>query len=374
LPRTRLGKLKRYEVKNRYLEELKGVKLKDRESEKSATDEDLELLSSDVGRRIIEVLNKNVQLEREIYPSDHLELDLGIDSLGRVELIIALEEAFNKTIPDELITKVFTVGDLILQIDKLVLGGGAQREPSSQGNGQTLWKEILSEQPPDNILKKINLAPNRITILGMLLFAEFLHLVFMVVWGLKVSGTENIPRKIKCILCVNHSSYLDAFIVDAAMPAILRKGIFFVGFKAYFEQPFIRNIIKYIRVIPIDPSVRFVEAMQAAAHVLKNNKMVCIFPEGQMTIDGKVKEFKKGVGILAKELNIPLVPVLITGSYESWPRTKPLPRPYPIKITFGKVFNFEELKVAGLKLGAKDEYEAIAFGIREEVIKLKMSL
>jgi long-chain acyl-CoA synthetase len=366
-----LGKIKRYEVKDRYLDELQGIKLKGAAGESSATDEDLELLSGDAGRKIIEVLNKNVQFEREIYPSDHLELDLGIDSLGRVELIIALEQALNIRIPDELITKVFTVGDLILQIDKLVLGGGAQSELSPQVKSQTSWNEILNQKPAENILKKINLAPNRITILGMLLFAEFLHLVFRVIWGLKVSGTENIPRKIKCILCVNHSSYLDAFIVDAAMPASLRKGIFFVGFKAYFEQPFIRNIIKYIRVIPIDPSVRFVEAMQASAYVLKNNKMVCIFPEGQMTIDGKVKEFKKGVGILAKELNISLVPVLITGSYESWSRTRSFPRPRPIKITFGKAFNPDELKIAGLELGAKDDYEAIALGIGQEVIKLQ---
>jgi 1-acyl-sn-glycerol-3-phosphate acyltransferase len=124
-------------------------------------------------------------------------------------------------------------------------------------------------------------------------------------------------------------------------------------------------------VIPIDPGMHFVEAMQASAYVLKNDKIVCIFPEGQRTIDGKIKEFKKGAGILAKELNIPLVPVLITGSYESWPRTQSFPRPHPIKITFGKPFDFEKLKVDGLKLGAKDEYEAIAYGIREELLKLK---
>ena len=61
----------------------------------------------------------------------------------------------------------------------------------------------------------------------------------------------------------------------------------------------------------------------------------------------------------------------ISGSYESWPRTKPLPRPHPIKITFGRPFDFEELKKEGLKLGAKDDYEAIVLGIREEVIKPK---
>ncbi|MFA5145631.1 MAG: AMP-binding protein [Candidatus Omnitrophota bacterium] len=373
LPRTRLGKIKRYEVKNKYLDELKGIKLKGAMEEIPATDEDLRLLSSGVGRKIIEALKKSAKLERQVYPADHIELDLGIDSLGRVELIIALEQAFNIRIPDELMTKVFTVKELILEIERLVPGEGVQNEPILQAKSQTLWNEILNEEPAEGIIKKVNLAPNRMTILGMLLFAEILRLLFKVIWGLKVCGTENIPRTGKCVLCVNHGSYLDAFIVEASMPASLRKGLFFIGFRAYFEQPFIKNIIKYIRVIPIDPGMHFVEAMQASSYVLKNGKMVCIFPEAQRTIDGNIKEFKKGVGILAKELDIALVPVLITGSYESWPRTKPLPRPHPIRITFGRPFNSNELKDNGLELGAKDEYEAIALGIRQEVMKLQDS-
>ncbi|MFA5311622.1 MAG: alpha/beta fold hydrolase [Candidatus Omnitrophota bacterium] len=371
MPRTRLGKIKRHEVKNKYLDELKGIKSEGAAEGIPATEDDLRLLTCAAGRKIIEALNKYVKPERQIYPCDHIELDLGIDSLGRVELIIALEQALNIRIPNELMAKVFTVKELIFEIERLVPVEEAQREPVLQGKSQTVWNDILNEKPAKDIIKKVNLSPNRMTILGMLLFAEILHLVFRVIWSLKVSGRENIPGTGKCIFCVNHGSYLDAFIVDAAMPAGLRKGVFFVGFKAYFEQPFIRSIRKYIRVIPIDPGMHFVEAMQASAYVLKNDRMVCIFPEGQRTIDGDIKEFKKGVGILARELNIPLVPVLITGSYESWPRTKPLPRPHPIKITFGRPFSFDELKVAGLKFGARDEYEAIAFGIRQEVIKLR---
>jgi len=370
IPRTRLGKIKRYEVKNKYLDELMGIKLKGVAEEIPVADEDLGLLTSGIGRKVIEALNKYVKLERPIYLADHIELDLGIDSLGRVELVIALEQALNIRIADELMAKVFTVKELILGIERLVSGEVVQGEPITQVKSQNLWNEILNKQPDKGIIEKLNLMPNRMTILGVLLLAEILRFVFRVIWRLKIFGTENIPRNGKCILCVNHGSYLDAFIVGASMPASLRKNLFFVGFRGYFEHPLIKNIIKYIRVIPIDPGMHFVEAMQASSYVLKNDKMVCIFPEGQRTIDGDVKEFKKGVGILAKELNIPLVPVLITGSYESWPRTKLLPRLYPIKITFGRPFDFNELEKEGLKSGAKDEYEAIAFGIREEVIKL----
>jgi 1-acyl-sn-glycerol-3-phosphate acyltransferase len=164
---------------------------------------------------------------------------------------------------------------------------------------------------------------------------------------------------------------MDGFVVVSSVPVSLRKDLYLVGFEAFFDHFLIRNLIKYLKVIPIDPGTHLVEAMQASSYVLRNDKMVCIFPEGDRTTDGELLKFKKGVGILAKELNVTLVPAYIAGSYESWPRTKWFPRPHPVKITFGRPFGFEELKKEGLKLGAKDDYEAISFAIREEVKKLK---
>jgi long-chain acyl-CoA synthetase len=283
----------------------------------------------------------------------------------------ALEHTLNIHIPDELMAKAFTVKELILEMEKLAPGEALQGAPVPPVKSQVLWNDILNEKPTKEMIKKLYITPSRMTILGVLLFSGILRIAFRMFWQLKIFGTKNIPKGRGCILCVNHGSYLDGFAVVASAPANLRNGIFFVGFRALFEHPFIKTIIKFIRVIPIDPGAHFVKAMQACSYVLKAGKIVCIFPEAERTIDGKVQEFKKGVGILSKELNIPLVPVCITGSYESWPRTKRLPRPHPIKITFGRPFDFEELKKEGLRLGIKDDYEAIASGIREEVIKLK---
>lgn len=371
LPRTRLGKIKRFEVKNRYLDEIIGAKLKGTKGEELSTDEDLRLFSSDIGRKTIKTLNKEAKIERGAVLSDHLELDLGIDSLGRVELMTTLEQVLKVRIPDELMTKVLTVKELILEMERLTQSQEVQRRPIPQAKAQALWNEILNRRPAENIVKKLDLSPNWLTRLWTLSLCEILYIIFKIMWQLRILGTKNIPRRGAYMLCANHASYLDGFIITASLPAFLRKDLFFVGFRVFFEFPVIKNIIKFIRVIPIDPAIRLVEAMQACSYVLKDGKAVCIFPEGERTIDDEVKNFKKGIGILAKELNAPLVPVYIGGSYEAWPRTKPLPRPHPIKIIFGRPFGFEELKEEGLKLGAKDDYEAIALGIREEVIKLK---
>ena len=114
--------------------------------------------------------------------------------------------------------------------------------------------------------------------------------------------------------------------------------------------------------------------MQGSSFILRHNKALCIFPEGERSIDGKIKGFRKGIGIIAKELDIPLIPVFIKGAFEAWPRTERFPRPYPIKIRFGCPQSSNELVQKGMALGAKDEYEAISLAIREELIAVVKDL
>lgn len=375
LSRTRLGKLKRFKIKDRYLDELMGMGSGKADEEASLIEEDIKILSLEHGKKIIDALGKEAKLERQIRLDDHLEIDLGFDSLGRVELMVALENILNIDIPDSLMAKIFTVRELILEIEKLISEKGLQVEkPLPIQTQSSLWGEILNTSPAEDIVKKVDLFPNWIARACMLLICLMLYIMFKLIWQLKVSGIKNLPRDEAFILCPNHSSYLDGFLMAASLPGWLKKHTFFIGLKAYFEVPIIRNMVRLIRVIPLDPAGRLVDVMQACAYTLRQGKVVCIFPESGRSIDGEVKEFKKGVGILAKELNIRLVPVYISGSYESWPRTNRFPRPRHIKIVFGRPHNAEELKKQGLRPDVKDDYEAVSLGIREEVMRLKAEI
>ena len=144
-----------------------------------------------------------------------------------------------------------------------------------------------------------------------------------------------------------------------------------VAYNTVFERPVIRYFVKLLKIIPVNQVVQLVDAMQVSAYVLRNGKALAFFPAGARSIDGTVQEFKKGVGILAKELNLQLVPVYINGSFEAWPRGRRFPRPHKITVTFGKALKAKDLKQQGMKLGAKDDYQAISLAIREAVIKLK---
>ena len=75
---------------------------------------------------------------------------------------------------------------------------------------------------------------------------------------------------------------------------------FFLGHAKYFGGPVMSRIAKMIQVIPVDMEARLAGALQLSAHVLRSGRILCVFPEGTRSHDGKMKEFKKGVGIIAK--------------------------------------------------------------------------
>lgn len=369
LPRTSLGELKRFEVKEKYMNELIG---KGGESFKKEeiSEEDKQVLSIEAGKQIIRILNEQTKIDRTIQLEDHLELDLGIDSLGRIELMVEIEKAFNIDMPDSVMAKIFTVRELIGIVKKL----GAkkvlpkEKKPLPQS---LLWRDILQKSPAENITETIDISPGLLSRIFTLIFGAVFYLIFKLVWRIKIVGKKELPLRENFILCPNHSSFLDGFVIAASVPLKLKINMFFLGFRDYFKVPIIRNIIKLIRIIPIDSATQLIEAMQASAYVLNNGKVMCIFPEGARTIDGEIKEFKKGIGILAKELNIRLVPVYIKGTYESWPRTVRFPRPFKVSVVFGKPYDIKGLTIKGIELGAADDYEAVAIGIKAEVVRLR---
>jgi long-chain acyl-CoA synthetase len=112
-----------------------------------------------------------------------------------------------------------------------------------------------------------------------------------------------------------------------------------------------------------------------SSFVLRHGQVLAIFPEGFRSPTGEVGQFKKGVAILARELDVKLVPVYIQGSYEAWPPGVTLPRPRPIRVIFGREHSWEELKARGLEVDPDaTDYDAIRVGLREEVLSLKLRL
>jgi len=125
------------------------------------------------------------------------------------------------------------------------------------------------------------------------------------------------------------------------------------------------------RFIPFDFSTHFLEALRSCYYVLRHGKGLCFFPEGLRSADGKIGEFKKGFGVLAKVTGAMLVPVAIEGTHEAWASTAKYPKFYPIRVKFGKPLDPKDLQKQGMLMGAKDPYEAICLAARKALIELK---
>jgi long-chain acyl-CoA synthetase len=364
LPRTALRKLKRYAVMERYLDQTsEPAKLADI----ALTPEELQSLDQDTAQRVLQYLSQ--QIHKPIGLESHLEIDLGIDSLSRVEMGLGLERLFKITIPDEDLGTITTVKELILRITALRQTTTIKKDRDFAETQKATWQYLLKQNPTALVLSKIRCE----TALVDRILTPFLKLLFLIIfrtiWFLRIRKIVDLPKEGPYLLCPNHASYLDGVAVFCSLPLSIAIKTYFLGYSLIFEHWALKWSMKLARLVSIDASVRLTEAMQIAAYLLTHQKIVCIFPEAERSIDGQVKTFRKGVGILVKELNVPVIPVYIQGSHEAWARGKIFPRPFPMKITFGKPLTRNEL-LAKKAAGASDDYETIAQRLREEVIKL----
>jgi long-chain acyl-CoA synthetase len=179
---------------------------------------------------------------------------------------------------------------------------------------------------------------------------------------LSVKGIENLPKEGPLIICPNHASYIDGPMLAASLPMETLFNTYFLGNRAFFQHLLLRWANKLVRLVPIDPALRTPESLQACSYILRNGKFLCIFPEGLRSLDGEVKGYKRGVGVLIKELNVPVLPVYINGSYEAWPPHRKLPRLCKVSIVFGRRILPHQL-ISGCKEGI-DIYQCISKGFK----------
>lgn len=143
----------------------------------------------------------------------------------------------------------------------------------------------------------------------------------------KVEGVRNLPRKSNFIVAANHSSFLDPVLIGAAIP----KEIYWIALKDFYNIFWLRWLMDIAESLPTG------SASEKAVYSLMKNKNVGLFPEGTRSYDGKLKNFRRGVAVLALKTGRPVVPCAILGAYEAFPRRSKFPRLFsPIKVKIGK--------------------------------------
>jgi len=364
LPRTRLGKLMRHQCAHLYetLRQTSSVQSSHSSLKEEVSDGEYSNLSQQAIKYIREALN------RDVGAKDHLELDLGLDSLGRVELLMGIQEGLNLELSEEMAMNFFMSNTVQELLDYLKEASSSPESQSTQNDPALMWRKALKEDPPEGIRNNICLSLSVIQVLVNLILIGIFKIFFRVFFLLRVEGRENLKANGPYLICPNHTSYLDGLIILSALPFRLAVKTYFLGEKRFFEQFLLRPFIKLARLIPLQMNSNLMDALKACSFVLRNSKIVCYFPEGQRAIDGEIKEFKKGVGILVKELDIPVVPVSIQGAFKAWPRGRRFPRLARIRVTFGNPARSKELNEGN---GTGDEYQRTANALQKLVINMR---
>ena len=111
---------------------------------------------------------------------------------------------------------------------------------------------------------------------------------------MRVSGLEKLPAQGSYIISSNHQSYLDPILMAAFLPWSAFRNLFSVGTSEIFGSGFMRRLARWLRVIVVDPDANLVPAMRAGAFGLRHGRILILYPEGERSIDGTPRIFKKG--------------------------------------------------------------------------------
>lgn len=345
LPRTTTRKLRRFELKDE-LEASTSYRMRGRgNGEVLLGDAELELMNSPAGRATEAAIRRQVSDASVIHPQMNLEIDLRLDSLARAECFTYVEQALGIEFASEDVAAALTVGELILLASAKTCAEGAlsleraaaSASESARDSDGAHWHRVLACTRTDVLELRPLLKRKPVT---ELLARTVLWLTYVwsrLLFRMEVTGRDILKRlDPPYLICPNHQSYIDPFLVCSTYPHGMLPHVVHVGSRRYFKGFVMTRLARLINVLPVDPDVHLLRAMRTSAAALREGKILNIYPEGHRSFDGRLQEFKKGTAILATELNVPIVPVAIDGTYRIWPRESWHIRAAKVRISFGE--------------------------------------
>ncbi len=335
LPRTTTRKIKRFEVEKR---------VKANATHKATGNEDSELPSErpltadetswldrpDIQRALNLIASELGNPQSSLRPAHNLELDLGLDSMQRIELLSQIEQQLGGNVSESQLAEIYTIRDLV---DAILQSASTGAIPASAA-AFAGWKAVFAEAAdPADIAPLARPHP----VWGTFWYAvsRLIQMIALDGFRLHATGIEKLPQRGAYILCSNHQSYLDPLVLASILPPRTFKKVFAVGTSEIFGQGFMRRLAGTLRLIVVDPDANLVPAMRASAFGLRQGRPLILYPEGERSIDGTPKTFKKGAAILSIHMQVPIIPIAIEGFHEAWPRNQSFQGFKPLRIVFG---------------------------------------
>ncbi|MFZ0760910.1 MAG: lysophospholipid acyltransferase family protein [Candidatus Sulfotelmatobacter sp.] len=180
---------------------------------------------------------------------------------------------------------------------------------------------------------------------GSVVFQAFCRLFFLSYAPLRVEGRNHLPAS-PFILCSNHTSHIDSAVLMAASGRLFSDFALLGASDYFFDSRRVRFVVsRFMNVIPID--------RQAQPKALRRSLAMCndflqrrqgnliLYPEGTRSYSGEIQTFKRGAGLFAVELGVPVVPAYIEGARNILAKGKIMPRLGAVTVRFGQPIMFE---------------------------------
>ena len=267
-------------------------------------------------------------------PNQSLDSDLGLSSLDRVELMSALEDRYQVDLSETRFSAVRTVGDL----ERMLRGEVPVRAVYHYPRWVQRWPVTWIRQVTDHVL--------------------LLPAVLLLGWP-RIIGRENLRAVRGPVLVIsNHIGDIDLGFIKAALPAGLRRRLATAtggeALEALRTPPPTRHAflrvydrirwalgVQLLNLFPLPREAGFRESFAFAGETVDRGYSVLVFPEGRHTEDGKLRPFRSGIGLLANNLRIPIVPMRIDGLYALKKAGRHFAWPHTISVRVGAPVQYE---------------------------------
>lgn len=170
------------------------------------------------------------------------------------------------------------------------------------------------------------------------------------------------------MIASNHVSFIDPPLVGIGF----HQAIHYLARKTLFDHPFAKWFLPQINAIPVNQDKPELSILRKVIDLLKAGEKVVLFPEGERSWDGAMKEKgEPGIGMIVAKSKVPVLPVRLFGAEHALPRGSGKVRRHPVVLVVGEPIDFSEL-IANKEIKPKERYQLIADQIMDEIRALKL--
>jgi 1-acyl-sn-glycerol-3-phosphate acyltransferase len=164
----------------------------------------------------------------------------------------------------------------------------------------------------------------------------FARIFTTLMFDLKVYGAHRIPQEGGVLLVSNHQSYLDPVLVGVR----IKRPLSYLAKSELFKFAPFAWLISSLGAFPVKQGAGDVGAMKETIARLQEGHALNIYPEGTRTLDGELQPIEKGIALVVRKAKVPVVPVVIDGSFDAWPKGHKMFHASKIRILYGHAIDF----------------------------------